>query len=352
MKVYLAVVSAGFLGASAFNAVVDPWSRLRAPAYGLESGWPEGKVLATPANFNEREFQARRAADARAPETLVLGNSHASQLDARMFPKGTFYNGWISSSYLTDALAEREEFRARGAKPRRLILVVEPKTFIAGGVQYDWLTRIGRIQEFAARTSPGARGLRLKLVVRRLRTAADELASLANWRRLTESAAALTGPRPRFYFVDEKELPADATARREDGSMIYPTARTRAKEPGPEELAADVAREAPGTYSPNWETRALLERLVDETAAEGGTTVLLVMPVRGSYHAALTASPAFAAQWADFRKDLAGFAAGRGGASVCDRLDPASARCADTEFHDGDHPDRACTEKVVRSCFP
>lgn len=346
MKIHLAVAASGLLTAVAFNAAVDPWDRLRPGPFGLEDGWPAGRVLVTPANFNERAFAIERARSVPLPDVLVLGNSHASQLDERMFPGARLFNGWISSSYLVDAVLVRETLRRRGARPGRLILVVEPKTLQRGENRYDGLNAMHAYRAFVARSLPGREGVveRARSARRQISAAAHELSAQANWGRLKESVAALRerAAGPAFFFAAESERAADRPARRFDGSMLYPASRVRTPAQEHAVLAAECAA-AQRPYEADPTELKILKALVAQAREEGAAAAVLIMPVRGANLRACMEAAPHAEKWRRFRASLDGL-------PICDRLDPATAGCSDAEFLDGDHPDRDCSAKVVASC--
>lgn len=354
MRIFFASLTAVLVATAGFTLRVNPGGLWRAQSLPETAAWPDGMVLATPPDFDERAYQAARLERAARPGTLVLGSSRAALLRGAPDGEAPLLNAWVSGALAADDAALWRTAVERGRVPRLLLLIADPETLSVGREPYGWRTDLGAYGRFA-RERLGARAP-LTAAAWRLKRPVDLLAALVTWsaaRTAWTEARRRAGTGPAFFFAREAELGPDRYARRADGTLVYP-ARMEAPKP-----PAVLRAEAAAAYAASAKNPALDGYAVRPLAAAALAAVLKDARERGT-RSVLVAPPYHPAALETLERDRPALlpaylgalsaAAASSGAAFCDAHDPRSAGCSEDEFYDERHVRSSCAAKVAALC--
>jgi len=285
--------------------------------------WDADKILVVRSVVNERQYIMAHLNLIPKPDLLFLGSSRIMLVDHQMFRKDLkVFSSGVSVGIIPDFIAIWQYMKKIKKVPKHVVIYVDPWAFNVNNQQTNWKINSDLYGEFFGNSMETVR---------------------------QRPMLSLKGEK----FVIESELPKDQGGRRFDGSVIYPTDFIRVK-------TSDEIRQKAQEYQQgclfclcDWKfDHKRLEELfalIKDIQKQGSKVMVVLPPYQQQVYDGMMLSPLYS----KILGEVVG-ALDTGDKSdfyFCNAIDPRTSTCAETEFMDGMHYQRTCSEKIVRKCF-
>ncbi len=304
----------------------------------------QGKMLANLRNYDERLVQRYYVKGLEAaPEVVVLGSSRAMTLRSSDLGSPRAFNHSVSGASLPDLLAIWQLYRARGWRPQRLVMVVDPWIFNRHNKQVRW-------RSLGAELAAISRQLGLDPSLQGKASGEERLGTLFSLPYLADSLRDLLlgaeSAATKSFVTDDSEHPDGV--KFSDGATISPAKRRGLSVAA---VAADAAGFTKrGAYSlegfdrVDSSLRDTFDRFLDFLHDEGVEVVIVLAPYHPlTYRALLTDGYGVVAMVERYLRDDGA----RRGIAVRGSYSPTVAGCNETHFTDGMHPTRECLALIL-----